>query len=95
MVTKDELHKLIDALPAELHREAAQALAQVAAAQHDPVLWALYTAPDDDEPITAEERKALAEADLALRHGWWLSERELADELARTQAGGPSGQEHA
>lgn len=57
MLTRDEMHRLIDAIPDS-------ELAAVAAALEplvDPVTRALLLAPEDDEPLTDDER-ALIEA---------------------------------
>lgn len=35
----------------------------------DPVLHALETAPEDDEPLTEEDRRAIAEAERAIAEG--------------------------
>ena len=35
----------------------------------DPVLHVLETAPDDDEPLTEEDKKAIAEAERAIAQG--------------------------
>lgn len=47
----------------------------------DPVLQALETAPEDDEPLTEEDRKAVAEAEKAIVRGktrpWEEVKREM------------------
>ncbi|MBE3584431.1 MAG: helix-turn-helix domain-containing protein [Limnochordaceae bacterium] len=47
----------------------------------DPVLQALETAPEDDEPLTEEDRKAVAEAEKAIVQGktrpWEEVKREM------------------
>jgi hypothetical protein len=58
MVSKAELHKLIDELPDELTDEAAQRLAEL----EDPVLRSMLLAPPDDEPTTPEEDASAEEA---------------------------------
>ncbi|MBI2916709.1 MAG: hypothetical protein HYY01_01835 [Chloroflexi bacterium] len=58
---KQDLHRLVDQLPdSELH--AVRRFLEFLHQQSDPVLLALMSAPEDDEPETAEERAALAEA---------------------------------
>lgn len=65
MTAKESLHDRIEALS-----ESDAGLLLRAIERHDPVLFALVTAPADDEPLTDEERAALAEADdEASRHG--------------------------
>lgn len=47
----------------------------------DPVLHALETAPEDDEPLAEEDRKAIAEAEKAIAQGktkpWEQVKREI------------------
>ncbi|MBC7335362.1 MAG: helix-turn-helix domain-containing protein [Clostridia bacterium] len=47
----------------------------------DPVLHALEKAPEDDEPLTEEDRKAVAEAEKAIAQGktkpWEQVKREM------------------
>jgi hypothetical protein len=64
MITRKDLHRLVDQLP-----EAALKALEEWLAEYDPVLWALLTAPEDDEPETEEERKAMAEAYEDLKAG--------------------------
>jgi hypothetical protein len=63
-VSREELHRLVDQLP-----EAALNALEEWLAGYDPVLWALLTAPEDDEPETEEERAAVAEAYEDLKAG--------------------------
>ncbi len=52
MATREDLHRLVDALP------------------DDRLAWAaLDLAPYDDEPVTAEDRAAMAEAEADWREG--------------------------
>ena len=55
---KERLHKLVDELS---EREADDALRYIANQREDPVIAAFRNAPDDDEPLTAEDETALAE----------------------------------
>jgi len=47
----------------------------------DPVVHALETAPEDDEPLTAEDKRAIAEAEKAITQGktkpWEQVKREM------------------
>ncbi len=52
-VNKEELYKLIDALPEEEVETAKRFLEFLAT--HDPAVHSLYTAPYDDEPTSEEE----------------------------------------
>lgn len=58
MTIKERLHKLVDELS---EREADDALRYIANQRGDPVIAAFRNAPDDDEPLTAEDENALAE----------------------------------
>jgi uncharacterized coiled-coil DUF342 family protein len=77
-VSREELHRLVDQLP-----EAAIKTLEGWLAEYDPVLWALLTAPEDDEPETEEERKAMAEAYEDLKAGRLVSLEEVKRELGR------------
>lgn len=61
MTTRERLHWLVDQLKESEWPEVEEYLA-VRAAGDDPVLRALLTAPEDDEPETDEEREAVREA---------------------------------
>ena len=56
--SKDHAHRLIDRLPPEQ----LSAVVVVLEAMLDPVSVAIANAPLDDEPESAEERKAVAES---------------------------------
>ena len=58
MIARDELHTILDSIPEDRLNAARDALAALA----DPVLLALLSAPDDDEPLTEEDLQALEEA---------------------------------
>lgn len=67
MTTKAELHSLIDQLPERDIATAARVLAGLLATatateeENDPVLRLLASAPRDDEPLSDEDRAAIAE----------------------------------
>ena len=69
MVTKAELHQLIDELPDGAVDEAAQRLAPL----RSPLARALYSAPPDDETETEEERSGAEEAQAEIARGEGLS----------------------
>lgn len=74
MSTKDELHRFIDTLPEGLVGEVldfAQFVAKKAHAEHIArVMAAMQALPEDDEPLTEEESRAIAEAEESARvHG--------------------------
>ena len=74
---KDDLHQLVDALPErevyaarrflEELRDAARGASR--GAPDDPVLRAFMDAPEDDEPLTAEDAAAIAEAHAEIARG--------------------------
>jgi hypothetical protein len=66
MTTKERLHKLVDELS---EAEAERALALVESEREDPVIAAFRDAPEDDEPLSAEEEAALAESHAELAAG--------------------------
>lgn len=80
MTTKAELHRLIDDLPDNATDEAARLLATL----RDPLMQALLSAPEDDEPSTLDEDAGAAEAHEQYRRGegrqWKDVRRELLGE---------------
>lgn len=62
MVTRQELHQLLDEIPDAGLDEARRYLAALKEAGGDSFLARLLLLPEDDEPLTAEEEAALAEA---------------------------------
>ena len=72
-LTRDELHRLVDAIPDSELASAAAALEPLV----DPVMRALLTGPIDDEPETEEERAAVAEAKAELARGEFLTHEEV------------------
>ncbi len=66
MATREDLHALVDWLPECAWQEANETmLAQLK--KHDPVSYALFTAPEDD--LTEDEIAVLEEADEDRRKG--------------------------
>ena len=77
---KEDLHRLVDQLPdSELH--AVRRFLEFLRQQTDPVLIALMSAPEDDEPETDEERTALAEAYADVAAGRVIPLEEVKREL--------------
>jgi hypothetical protein len=78
---KEQARQLIERLPP----------AQVAAvvglleAMLDPVSHAIANAPTDEEPLTAEERRALDDARDWLGHNRGIPHEQVLDELGITQ----------
>jgi len=65
-----ELHRLID----ELDEDQAARLLQVVS---DPLERGLVLAPLDDEPLSEEDKAAIAEGEAAYRRGDWVSDDDL------------------
>ena len=80
MVTREELHEMIEFLPDSMLEASGRAFLDFLK-KEDPVLYALITAPQDDEPETEEERAAVAEAYADIAAGRVISDEELAREL--------------
>ena len=82
MTALQDLHTLVDWLP-ECAREEAHQILLAHLKKHDPVAYAFFTAPEEDEPLTAEE---IAEIDEALADDnpeHWLSHEEVKNRMAR------------
>ncbi len=60
MTVKERLHRVIDEMSDE---RAEAALQRIDALQTDPLVRFLDAAPLDDEPVSAEEKAAVAEVD--------------------------------
>ncbi len=65
MIARDDLHRMVDAVPDEKLAAVREALARLV----DPVLLAFMEAPEDDEPTTQEDLEALAEGRAELARG--------------------------
>ena len=78
MTVRDELHRLVDALPVDA-LEVAGRLLSVLSAQRlgDPVTSALAKAPMDDEPVTPGDAEAIAEGERDVAEGHVVSAAEL------------------
>ena len=80
MPSRDSLHRLIDALPeSEIFR--AERVLQALKETSDIPAYTLENAPEDDEPETAEEAAAVAEAWREHAEGKNLTTEELKREL--------------
>jgi hypothetical protein len=60
--TKEALHRMIDDLPQDKITAAERLLEGLRSDHVDPLVLALLSAPEDDEPITAEEEASAGEA---------------------------------
>jgi hypothetical protein len=80
MTTKERLHKLVDELS---EAEADDALRYVASRHEaeDPMIAAFRDAPEDDEPLTAEEEAALDESHADVAAGRTVSLAEIKREF--------------
>ena len=78
---KRHAHELIERLP-PMQLSAVVGLLE---AMLDPVARAIADAPLDDEPVTAEEEKALAEAREWSRHNKVIPHQQVLTELGITQ----------
>jgi hypothetical protein len=78
---KQHAHELIERLPATQ----LSAVVGLLEAMLDPFARALANAPIDDEPVTAEEEKALAEAREWSKHNKPIPHEQVMAELGITQ----------
>ncbi|HWZ32574.1 MAG TPA: hypothetical protein VNX18_14635 [Bryobacteraceae bacterium] len=79
---KRQVHELIDRLaPSQV-----TAIRGVLVAMIDPVARAIANAPVDDEPLTAEDQKALEEAREWMKHNPGIPHEQVLAELGITQA---------
>lgn len=83
MVTREELHQLLDEIPDQGLDEARRYLGALKEAGSDPFLAHLLLAPEDDEPLTPEEAAGLEEA----RAEWRRGEFYTAEEIKRRYPG--------
>ena len=69
VVTKQDLHNLIDEIPEQEHQAAAEYLQRLRDLAKDPLYQALMNAPIDDEPLTEEDLAAIEEGRRDVREG--------------------------
>lgn len=81
MTTREELHRLVDALPESEWHSARRFLEYLRDRGSDPLLRALAEAPIDDEPETPEEAAAVQEAREAAARGEVVSHEEARRRL--------------
>ena len=67
--TKERLHELVDALPESEVEKAKRYLECLVSDECDAFLQALRDAPEDDEPLTEGELKAIEEGRKAVARG--------------------------
>lgn len=80
-MTKADLHRLVDALPAGSVEPVGRWLERV---HEDPMIAVLDAAPWDDEPSSPEEDTAVAEARAAIARGEGVGWDEAKAELGAT-----------
>jgi len=78
---RDKLHRLVDEIPPDETVVAELFLEYLKGGRTDAMLFALATAPWDDEPETEEERRAVEEAKQDLAQGRVRSWEEIKAEL--------------
>ena len=77
---KERLYRLVDQIPdGEVHT--AERFLEYLASSDDPVLRALMSAPEDDEPLSDADREALEEGRRARAAGDVVTDEELRAEL--------------
>lgn len=82
MVTREEIHKLIDQLEQD-DLEVAALYLQNLRESNDPLLQALAKAPLDDEPETSEEAADVAASRAEIARGEFSFLDDIRDELLR------------
>ena len=82
MTARDQIHRLVDALPDDALDTAGRMLAGLSAPSFaDPVTSALAEAPMDDEPVTPSDAEAIAEGERDVKDGRVVSAAELRGRL--------------
>jgi hypothetical protein len=81
MVDRQQAHQLLDRLDAAQFN----AVARLLEVMTDPVARAIANAPVDDEPVSEQERQALAEACEWLEHNEPIPHEQVLAELGITQ----------
>jgi|GEM_PF-1878420 len=66
---REDLHRLVDVLPESELPKARSYLRFLYEVDADPLLQALTTTPDDDEPVSADEEEAVRAARAAIARG--------------------------
>ena len=82
MTALQDLHTLVDWLPECAQGEAHQILL-AHLKKYDPVAYAFFTAPEEDEPLTEEEIAKIDEALADDNPEHWLSHEEVKNRMAR------------
>ena len=77
---KESLLELVEFLPERLCAPVESAILDYLE-KHDRMIWLQLTAPEDDEPLTEEDRIAIEEAEAELRAGKGIPHEEVVREL--------------
>lgn len=80
---REFLQAIVERLPDEAIREAEERLAPLLRREDDPLFYMLANAPLDDEPLTDEDRAAIAEAHAEIEQGETVTLDELDAHMAR------------
>jgi hypothetical protein len=83
MTTKERLHELVDELS---EPEAKRALKLVEKEHEDPLLRAIANAPEDDEPLSAEDEAAIADGQADIAAGRLTALEDIKHELGYESA---------
>ena len=81
MHSRNDLYRLVDSLP-ESEVQAARRFLEYLRDSRDPVLTALLSAPDDDEPETDEERASVSKARQDIQAGRIVSPKTIWNEIS-------------
>ena len=81
MHARNDLYRLIDSLP-ESEIQAARRFLEYLRDSRDPVLTALLSAPEDDEPETDEERASVSEARQDIQAGRVVSPKTIWNDIS-------------
>ena len=81
MTARDQIHRLLDALPDDDLEVVGRMLSGLSAPLADPVTSALARAPIDDEPVTPSDAEAIAEGERDVEEGRVVSASELRARL--------------
>lgn len=83
---REQLHRLLDALPDHLLDDARRVLVDLPNSLADPVALALAKAPMDDEPVTPADVEAIKEGERDVEEGRVVSAAELRGRLGAADA---------
>jgi hypothetical protein len=82
VVTKEDIHKLIDQIPEDTLPDVVRYLEEIRA-ESDPFLKYLESVPEEDEPVSEEEARAIDEAKAEVARGEVYSLEEIRREFLR------------